>query len=255
MDAAIATNAALGVVMPSGCGIGGDAFWLIWDAATGRQAALNGSGRAGCARRCRLRCGHAGLDRAPAARPADDHGPRRGPVVGRRPCAARPAVARRDPRPGHRAGTGRVPGLGRLHRRGRGDGTERRPTTLGPDAGFFAVYRPLGRSWRPGETGAPARTRRDARDAGPRRLRRLLRGRPRRAPGARAWPTVGALDHGSRPSRPTPRTWGEPIAIDYRGVRVTTHPPNSSGVVALELLSILAQFEAPPAARPSGRPA
>ncbi len=46
VDAAIATNAALGVVMPSGCGIGGDAFWLIWDAATGRQAALNGSGRA-----------------------------------------------------------------------------------------------------------------------------------------------------------------------------------------------------------------
>ena len=46
VDAAIATNAALGVVMPSGCGIGGDAFWLVWDAAAGRQHALNGSGRA-----------------------------------------------------------------------------------------------------------------------------------------------------------------------------------------------------------------
>ena len=46
VDAAIATNAALAVVMPNGCGIGGDAFWLIWDAATGRQTALNGSGRA-----------------------------------------------------------------------------------------------------------------------------------------------------------------------------------------------------------------
>ena len=29
-------------------------------------------------------------------------------------------------------------------------------------------------------------------------------------------------------------TWGEPIGIDYRGVRATTHPPNSSGVIALE---------------------
>ena len=29
---------------------------------------------------------------------------------------------------------------------------------------------------------------------------------------------------------------------------MTTHPPNSSGIVALELLAILAQFEAPPAA-------
>src|ERR1700692_1065718 len=46
VDAAIATNAVLGVVMPSSCGIGGDAFWLIWDARAGRQLALNGSGRA-----------------------------------------------------------------------------------------------------------------------------------------------------------------------------------------------------------------
>src|SRR5919108_3034870 len=46
VDAAIATNAVLAVVMPSACGIGGDAFWLIWDAADRRQHALNGSGRA-----------------------------------------------------------------------------------------------------------------------------------------------------------------------------------------------------------------
>src|SRR2546426_8236406 len=46
VDAAIATNAALAVVMPQGCGLGGDAFWLIWDASARRQVALNGSGRA-----------------------------------------------------------------------------------------------------------------------------------------------------------------------------------------------------------------
>ena len=40
-------------------------------------------------------------------------------------------------------------------------------------------------------------------------------------------------------------TWGEPISIDYRGVRVTTHAPNSSGVVALELLGLLERFEPP----------
>ncbi|HET7726536.1 MAG TPA: gamma-glutamyltransferase, partial [Candidatus Limnocylindrales bacterium] len=45
-DAAIAANAALGVVAPNHCGIGGDAFWLVWDEARGEQVALNGSGRA-----------------------------------------------------------------------------------------------------------------------------------------------------------------------------------------------------------------
>ncbi|HEX8025200.1 MAG TPA: gamma-glutamyltransferase, partial [Candidatus Limnocylindrales bacterium] len=46
VDAAIATNAVLGVVMPNACGIGGDAFWLVWDTAKRQQVALNGSGRA-----------------------------------------------------------------------------------------------------------------------------------------------------------------------------------------------------------------
>ena len=49
VDAAIATNAVLAVVMPSSCGVGGDAFWLGWDAASGRQWALNGSGRSAAA--------------------------------------------------------------------------------------------------------------------------------------------------------------------------------------------------------------
>ena len=49
VDAAIATNAVLAVVVPQSCGIGGDAFWLIWDAAAGRQLALNGSGRSAAA--------------------------------------------------------------------------------------------------------------------------------------------------------------------------------------------------------------
>ncbi len=45
-DAAIAVNAALGVVYPHMTGMGGDAFWLIYDAPSGRVHALNGSGRA-----------------------------------------------------------------------------------------------------------------------------------------------------------------------------------------------------------------
>jgi len=64
VDAAIATNAVLAVVMPSGCGIGGDAFWLVWEAAAGRQHAINGSGRSSA---------------------AYDNGSRCRPLLGRRP--------------------------------------------------------------------------------------------------------------------------------------------------------------------------
>lgn len=44
-DAAIATQAALGVVYPHMTGLGGDAFWLVYDAQTASLKGLNGSGR------------------------------------------------------------------------------------------------------------------------------------------------------------------------------------------------------------------
>jgi gamma-glutamyltranspeptidase / glutathione hydrolase len=45
IDAAIATNAAMGLMEPTGNGIGGDLFALIWHADSGRLYALNASGR------------------------------------------------------------------------------------------------------------------------------------------------------------------------------------------------------------------
>lgn len=45
VDAAIAANAALGLMEPTGCGIGGDIFAIVWDANTRQLYGLNGSGR------------------------------------------------------------------------------------------------------------------------------------------------------------------------------------------------------------------
>lgn len=50
VDAAIAANAAIGLMEPTGNGIGGDLFAIIWDPETERLYGLNGSGRAALGR-------------------------------------------------------------------------------------------------------------------------------------------------------------------------------------------------------------
>jgi gamma-glutamyltranspeptidase len=244
VDAAIAANAALGVVGPLFCGIGGDAFWLIWDAAERRQHALNGSGRAAAA-----------ADPAALRASGMKHLPLVGPLTITVPGAVRswsdaharfgrlsraeilaPAIALASR--GFPAWDGFIRGVEVT--------AERVAETIGPDSGFVRVYRPNGRPWRPGEMvrlPALARTLERLADAG---LDDFYDGdiaeRQARGLAAAGSPLVGA-DLAAHAS-----TWGEPIATDYRGVRVTTHPPNSSGPIALEIINILERFEPPPAA-------
>src|SRR5438477_5740520 len=45
VDAAIATSAAMGLMEPMSCGIGGDLYAIVWDAKTKRLYGLNASGR------------------------------------------------------------------------------------------------------------------------------------------------------------------------------------------------------------------
>jgi gamma-glutamyltranspeptidase/glutathione hydrolase len=45
VDAAIAANAALGFLEPTGCGIGGDLFAMLWDPKQRKVMGINGSGR------------------------------------------------------------------------------------------------------------------------------------------------------------------------------------------------------------------
>jgi gamma-glutamyltranspeptidase/glutathione hydrolase len=45
VDAAIAANAAIGLMEPTGNGVGGDLFAIVWDARSGKLHGLNASGR------------------------------------------------------------------------------------------------------------------------------------------------------------------------------------------------------------------
>jgi gamma-glutamyltranspeptidase len=243
VDAAIATNAVLAIVNGDACGIGGDAFWLIWDAVAGRQHALNGSGRSGAAAdAAALR--RSGLDRLPlrgglavtvpgAVRSWGDAHDR----FGRLPRADLLAPAIELARHGFPAWDGFIAAVERSA-----------PVfleTLGADADWFAIYRPHGRSWRPGEPVhllALAAT-----------LERMaLHGWSEFYTGETAERQAAALARSGSSIRigdlrSHASTWEEPIATDYRGIQVTGHPPNSSGFVALELLNILERSE-PPAA-------
>jgi gamma-glutamyltranspeptidase len=248
VDAAIATNAVLSVVVPQSCGIGGDAFWLIWDAAAGRQLALNGSGRSAAAiDAARLRAdGHRTVPfRGPlsitvpgAVRSWGDAHARFGRLS--RDAILAPAIElARDGFAASEEFVQDVEAMAPLARQAGG-------------GGFDAVFRPHGRAFQPGErVRLPALSAtletlaRDGFDAyydgdlGQRQAKTLA------AAGCAL--TIDDLrEHTS--------TWDDPISIDYRGVRATSHPPNSSGVVALEILGILGRFDPPSASAfgPSG---
>jgi gamma-glutamyltranspeptidase len=243
VDAAIATNAVLGVVMPSGCGIGGDAFWLIWEAGSGRQHALNGSGRAAAAADpAQLRA--QGLTMLPlrggqsisvpgAVRSWGDAHARFGRLS--RAEVLGPAIDLAER--GFPASDGLIRAIERT--------AEVIHDEIGPHGGFEQVYRPEGRAWRPGELvrlpALAATLRRMADDGFEAFYAGDLAERQAQALAAAGSPITAADLEAHR------STWAVPISTTYRGIRVTTHPPNSSGVVALELLNILETFD-PPAA-------
>ncbi|MHB8400106.1 MAG: gamma-glutamyltransferase family protein [Candidatus Limnocylindrales bacterium] len=261
VDAAIATNAALAVVMPNACGIGGDAFWLIWDARTRTQLALNGSGRApAAASAAGLRA--LGLTTIPLRGPLSISVP--GAVrswgdahahFGRLPLAEllAPAIELADG--GFPAWDGFVdaverttgivdralgPGAGASAGAGTGHGA------TGFHAGFHAMFRPHSRPWRLAERvrfPALATTLRSIAEDGVAAFYEGDLGDAQARFLAAAGAPFAAADLRDHTS-----TWADPIATSYRGVRVTTHPPNSQGITALQILNILETFEPPPAA-------
>ena len=236
VDAAIATNAALAVVAAHSCGLGGDAFWLIWDGST--IHALNGSGRSARAATIEA-AGRAGLDAMPV----------RGPWTVTVPGAIRswgdaharfgrlawadllaPAIDLAD---GFPATDGWVTSI------------ERSARVFGGQGDWAKTFRPGGRAWQAGEIVRLPK------------LAATLRTLAKEGPDASYTGTLAGqacaylADAGS-PLRAGDfaahgSTWTRPIAIDYRAFNSVSHPPNAAGPMALEMLGILRHFDRPSA--------
>jgi gamma-glutamyltranspeptidase/glutathione hydrolase len=235
VDAAIAADAALGLMEPTGSGIGGDLFAIVWDAKSKRLYGLNGSGR------------------SPASLTLDylreqgfEHMPAYGPLPVTVP--------------------GCVDGWFELHGRfGRMSmekilapairyATEGFPLSeviayywelnvpnRAEQPGFQETFMPQGRAPRTGEifrNPALANTYREiarkGRDA-------FYKGDIARTIDAFMKENGGFLSYEDLASHHS--EWVEPVSTSYRGYDVWELPPNGQGIAALQMLNILEGYD------------
>src|ERR671914_1209090 len=232
VDAAVAANAMLAVVYCNACGLGGDAFALVWDPGDGRLHGFNGSGRSPAALTIEVvrAAGH-------------DEMPTRGPL----PITVPGAVDAWDQL------------IARFGRRSLADALA--PAAAIADGGYelsplsarsiarsaeflddaaLAVFQPDGRPLDAGEVLRQpllaATLRRIGSDGADAFYRGDLGAEIARAVGA-AGGVLSADDLAAHRGE-----WVEPIATGYRGVEVATAPPNSQGIAALIALNVLTEL-------------
>lgn len=235
VDAAIAANAVQALLEPTGCGLGGDLYAIVWDPKEHKLAGYNGSGRSPAtlvpeefARR--------GLKRIPALGPLPVSVP--GCVDGWFALHARfgklpmeqvlaPAIA---------------------HAREGAPVTElvayywgRNANTLKQFPGFAETFLPGGRAPQKGDVFKNPRLAntlellaKEGRDA-------FYKGRVAREIGAYMKAQGGFLTAEDLAAHTG--DWIAPVSLNYRGYDVWELPPNGQGIAALQMLGILEGFD------------
>ena len=235
VDAAIAANAALGLMEPTGNGIGGDLFAIVWDAGEQKLSGLNASGRS---------------PKSLTLQYFRDNGFE--------------AIPRYGPLPVSVPGT--VDGWFELHKRhGRLPMTEvldpairyaregfpvteviayywqRSVTRLSRYPGFKEIFAPGGRAPGKGDVFRnPAladtyeKIARGGRDV-------FYKGEMARAIARYMQENGGFLTYEDLAGHRS--EWIEPVSTNYRGYEVFELPPNGQGIAALQMLNILEGFD------------
>jgi gamma-glutamyltranspeptidase/glutathione hydrolase len=235
VDAAIAVNAALGLMEPMSCGVGGDLYALVWDAKTQKLYGLNASGRSPY-KATRAYFADKGYQEIPA----------RGPLSWSVPGCVDGWDALRQ-----RFGTLSWEQLLEPTIRYAEDGTPV-PEVIGgywkgaeallqetPDAA--ATFLPAGHAPRVGDVFKNPRLARTYRTLAKEGRDAFYKGRIARDIVAFS-DKVGGLftlkdfeDHTS--------TWVEPVSTTYRGYEVWEIPPPGQGIAVLQMLNILEGYD------------
>lgn len=235
VDAAIAANAALGLMEPTGNGIGGDLFALVWDAKTGKLYGYNGSGRSPRSLSLAWFREH-GYTRIPPTGPLPVSVP--GCVdgwfalhqrFGRRPMRDLLAPTIRYARDGFPLSEVIAYYWGRSVPR------------LRDQPGFLEQFTIDGRApakgeiWKNPNLAATLETiARGGRDA-------FYKGAIARTIGDFFAAHGGFLSYADLAAHSG--EWVDPVAVDYRGYQVWELPPNGQGIAALQMLNILEGFD------------
>jgi gamma-glutamyltranspeptidase/glutathione hydrolase len=235
VDAAIAANAMLGFAEPTGCGIGGDLFAIVWDPEARELAGLNASGRS-----------PASLTAAEFERRGLEQVPQRGPLpvsvpgcvdgwymlhgrFGKLPMTRVLAPAIDYARRG-----APVPELIAYY-------LAKNAETLSEFPGFAETYLSDGRAPRKGEVfrnprlaDTYARIAEGGRDAFYKGdIAREIAAYMGEQGGFLAYEDLAA-HHGE---------WVQPLSTNYRGYDVWELPPNGQGLAALQMLNVLEGYD------------
>ncbi len=244
VDAAIAANAMLGLVEPTGCGLGGDLFAIVWDPGTNRLHGLNAGGRSPKSLT---------LDRLKSQLGLRNEIPLEGPL-----CTSVPGCVsgwfalherfgrlemKRLLAPAIHAARNGFPLTPVIAEEWKNDVERIRDSDSMPEdsANFFDTYTPGGRAPAPGETFANpdlantlARISEEGREV-------FYRGDIAEKIGDYVFRLGGFL--GAEDFAAHEADWVRPISTMYRGYQVFELPPNSQGIPVLQMLNILHGYD------------
>ncbi|MFM2394045.1 MAG: gamma-glutamyltransferase [Bacteroidota bacterium] len=235
IDAAIAANAALGLMEPTGCGIGGDLFAIIWSAKDKKLYGLNASGRSPKSLSLDYFIKNK-YDKIPSLGPLPVSVP--GCVDGwfemHNKFGKLPISVVLSPAISYAENGFPVSELIAYY-------MERSAISLSKYEGFSDIYMPNGSTPKTGEifkNPALANTLRkishEGRDA-------FYKGEIAKKIDAYMKRNGGFLSYEDLSNHKS--EWIDPVSTNYRGYDVWELPPNGQGIAALQMLNILEQFD------------